>query len=545
MAKVLAIVQVGDEWECRCRKQDKEIPRFAGFQWDSGRKSWFTFDSSKVQDLRALCGRRQIKVREAKLPDVQIGPWKGHPSLAQDGPEFPIPPELAYFPFQKGGISYALDRENTLIADEMGLGKTVQAIGVMNADPVETALILCPASLKVQWERALDEWLNYYRSVGIASGPRWPTTHIVIANYDILKNHHDNLRSKTWDVVIADECQYLKNPKAKRTMAVYGDNGKDSIPCKRFLGLTGTPVDSRPIDLFATLRYMLPQTFYSWWEYTLLYCDGHFRQWDYKYSGSSNMRTLGAILRQEVMVRRLKTHVLSQLPSKRREIIELEATPEAIKAVKEEVTLYEQASSASFNLAETGDIVGANDAQLKALSQISKARIQTALAKVKPALEVIRDWIAGEKVVIVCYHRKVMDAFQRAFGDTSVSIHGGVPSEFRSQVVDQFVKDESKRVFIMQVGISAGLDGIQKVCNHGVFFEFDWRSGVMLQAEDRLWRIGQLQGVLWSYFVLPSSIDQKFLQVNGQKAWVASSILDDPAREAAGEDSPAQPGHLF
>ncbi len=544
MAKVLAIVRVGDEWECRCRKQDKEIPRFAEFQWDSGRRSWFTFDFSKVQALRALCGRRQIKVREATLPEVQIGPWKGHPSLAEDGPDFPIPPGLAYFPFQKGGIAYAVDRKNTLIADDMGLGKTMQAIGVMNADPVKTALILCPASLKVQWERSLDEWLNYYRSVGIASGPRWPTTHIVIANYDILKNHHEALRSKTWDIVIADECQYLKNTKAKRTIAVYGENGQGSVPCKRFLGLTGTPVDSRPIDLFATLQYMLPRTFYSWWEYTLLYCDGHFRQWDYKYSGSSNMKTLGAILRQEVMVRRLKTHVLKQLPSKRRETIELAATPQATKAVREEMMLYEQASSASYNLAETGDSVGANDAQLKALSQIAKARLQTALAKVGPALDVMQDWIEGEKLVIVCYHRKVMEAFRRAFGDKSVSIHGGVPSELRSKIVDQFVADDSKRVFIMQVGISAGLDGIQKVCSHGVFFEFDWRSGVMLQAEDRLWRIGQLQGVLWSYFVLPNSIDQKFLEVNGRKAWVASSILDDPAYEAE-EGAAPQPGHLF
>ena len=547
----LAIVKIDDEWECRCRREDQQIPRDCDFQWDSGRKSWFTRDMLKIAKVRTRAAAAGMDVHYAQLPDIKIPSWKGHPSLALDGPEFPAPPSddgitpLEYFPFQKGGIDFCLKRKHTLLADDMGLGKGIQAVGVMNAEPIETALILCPASIKQQWANVLDQWLNYHRTIGIAEGKRWPKTHIKIVNYDILRSNMENLRAQTWDLVIADECAALKNSKAKRSIAVYG-NGKDigPIPCKRFLGLTGTPVDNKPIDLWGTLHYMLPEIFNSWWAFTLLYCDGKFGRFSYECTGSSNMKILGAILREKVMVRRLKRHVLKQLPTKRREIITLDATPDGKRAVATEMQEYEAATGASSAAYRAGDREGFDASQMKALGQIARARMGTALAKVGPAVEVMKDWIEGEKLVVACYHRKVIAAFEKAFGSAALSLHGETRN--RQGVIDRFIDDDSKRVFLVQITAGgAGVDGLQRVCCHGVFFEFDWREGQMVQMEDRLWRIGQENPVIWSYFVLPNSIDQKFLEINGQKAWVSRSILDEPAHEAAGEPAQPKPGQLL
>jgi len=546
MAINLGIVKVGDEWECRCRYEDNEIPRMAGLQWDKGRKSWFTRDREKVARIRAGAGLKGYEVHSATLPDIKIPSWRGHPSLAKDGPEYPVPPDRDYFPFQKGGIAYVLARKNTLLADDMGLGKTIQAIGVMNAEPVKTALILCPAAIKDQWAAEIDEWLNYYRSVGIYKKGRFPKTDIVIINYDNLNRNAEKLRSREWDIVIADEAQNLKNPSAKRTLAVYGGGPDRLAPlkCKRFLALTGTPIDNRPIDLYPTLRYMMPEAFESWWQFTLLYCGGKFSRFGYVRGGASNMKILGALLRETCMVRRIKTHVLDQLPEKRRQIIPLEADEKAQAAASAELRAYEAATSEAFELAKAGDALGASIAQMEALEKISAARIEAALAKIPAAVEVMKTWIEGEKLVVVCYHRKVIEAVRKEFGGAALTFHGGTKD--REKVKKAFIEDDSKRVFIMQVTAGgAGVDGLQKVCNHGCFLEFDWRSAVMVQAEDRLWRIGQENHVLWSYFVLPDSVDQKFLAMNGQKAWTASAILDEPAMAAEGEATPAQPRHLL
>jgi SWI/SNF-related matrix-associated actin-dependent regulator 1 of chromatin subfamily A len=171
--------------------------------------------------------------------------------------ELPVPDGLSYLPYQRAGIAYALGHPSVLFGDEMGLGKTIQAIGIINSDPsIKRVLVICPASLKLNWRNELRKWLVREMSIGIAQGKEFPESDVVIINYDILTKHDPKIKAIEWDLVVCDEMHYLKSPDAQRTRAVIGFNskgkGKDVAPIcgRRRIGLTGTPIPNRPIELF-------------------------------------------------------------------------------------------------------------------------------------------------------------------------------------------------------------------------------------------------------------------------------------------------------
>ncbi len=173
--------------------------------------------------------------------------------------DVPVPDGLEYLPFQRAGIAYAASREATLIADEMGLGKTIQAAGLINLTTPHSVLIICPASLKLNWQNELNRWLVRERSIDVVSGDEWPDSEedIVIINYDILARNKHSINSKLWDLVIFDEAHYCKNPKAERTKMAL------SIKANRKLMLTGTPMINRPVELQPLAGYLAPEEFGS------------------------------------------------------------------------------------------------------------------------------------------------------------------------------------------------------------------------------------------------------------------------------------------
>ncbi len=130
--------------------------------------------------------------------------------------------------YQKAGIKYAADREGTLLADEMGLGKTIQAIGLINIRPeIHRVLIIVPAHLKIKWSRELRKWLVRPQSVGIADGSCFPSTDIVIINFQILNKFPKRLEFY-WDLVVVDEAhtavQWGDNFRSKGKEGGYADD---------------------------------------------------------------------------------------------------------------------------------------------------------------------------------------------------------------------------------------------------------------------------------------------------------------------------------
>ena len=524
-------------------------------QFDPATKSW-TVPASGAAALRALLIRiNGTAIRYAEgAQEALEGTEKAiseiiAASRATDwAGDIPCVESLAYLPFQRAGIAYAMSRPDVLIGDEMGLGKTIQAIGICNADPtIKSVLVICPASLKINWSREWQKWSVRQMTVGIANGGALPTTDIVVINYDVLKKFGDAIRARTFDLLIADECHYLKNPKAHRTHQVLGKWDKDKskriaeIKATRRLFLTGTPILNRPIELWPLVHALDPSGLgANWRQFVTRYCAGHQSGYGWDVTGASNLDELQDRLRASIMVRRLKKDVLTELPAKRRSVVVINAHG-AGAAIAAESAGYDAAQAriesariaAELTKAESDESYAAavtrlRDASSAAFAEISKLRHATALAKVPQVIEFLKDAMESEKLILFAHHHDVIAAISAEFPDCAV-LTGEHNQEQRQTAVDRFMRDESCRLFIGSIH-AAGIGLTLTAAAHVIFAELDWVPGNITQAEDRCHRIGQANSVLVEHLVLDGSLDVKMAQTLVAKQEIIDAALDDTER---------------
>lgn len=458
----------------------------------------------------------------------------------------PAPEGLAYLPFQLAGIAYAIERQHVLFADEMGLGKTIQAIGVCNADAsIENVLIVCPASLRLNWQREWNRWAVRPGKVGIVVGSEWPDgANVVIVNYDVVDRHREKIDARSWDVLIVDEAHYCKNPKAQRTQAVLGRKGSDGrylrtpIQARRRLFLTGTPICNRPIELWPLVQLLDPGGLgKSFFRFAQRYCNATRNRYGWDFSGASNLEELQMKLRGRFMVRRLKADVLTELPAKRRQIIELPVNG-AADAVRTEHEASEANERRLAELRAAVELAKADDdqkaytealARLKksawvAFTQMSAVRHATALAKVPAVIEHLCNMLEEGPVVVFAHHQDVVAAIADAFPNRCVTLTGDTPMVERQRAVDRFQAGEVDLFVgnIQAAGVGITLTRSSRV----VFAELDWVPGNMTQAEDRCHRIGQTSSVLVQHLVLEGSIDAAMAKAIVAKQQVIDMALD-------------------
>ena len=524
--------------------REKDIPKKAGFRWDRTNKMWWTDDAMKAAALIQYADAPTRVELEAALQHAAASREASRATSADVA--IPAPAGLAYRPFQAAGIAYAMERANTLIGDEMGLGKTIQAIGLINADPtVSRALVICPASLRLNWQRELEKWLVRPLSVGVAVGKRWPDTSIVIINFDILARHRRELHDQTWDIMIVDECHFLKNPKAQRTQNVLGSRKRGQepipgIPARRKLFLTGTPIVNRPKELHPILQAIDPGAFGNFFAYATRYCGAYKSRWGWNFDGATNLDELQEKLRSTCMVRRLKADVLTELPPKQRQVIELPANG-ATSTVAAERAAWEAKEDmiaelrAAVELAKCSDDPADYDAAVQqlragtqaAFEEISILRQETAIAKVPYVVEHVKEALdAGAgKLVLFAHHHTVIDAYATAFGRQAVKLDGRDNMTVRDNAVQRFQNDPAIRVFVGGIH-AAGVGLTLTAAAHVVFSELDWVPGNISQAEDRCHRIGQEDSVLVQHLVLEGSIDATMVQTIIEKQYVITEALD-------------------
>ena len=521
----------------------------AGFRWDPKAKTWWTGDSDKAMALLQFAddnARDRLKGAHKAAQEAREA------SRATDAQvEVPAPEGLAYLPYQRAGIAYAMQRPATLIGDEMGLGKTIQAIGVINADRgIHRVLVVCPASLRLNWQRELRKWLTRPMDVGIAQpkgNPMAWANDVVIVNYDVLHRYQDVLRAQPWDLLIVDECHYLKNPKARRTAQVLGRSSRDKskvvapIPARRRLFLTGTPIVNRPVELHPILRSMDPERWRNWRRFVDRYCGAYEHRFGLDVSGASNLAELQDILRANYMVRRLKADVLTELPPKRRQVIEIPANGAgavvrrekqvwaAQQAQREELRLTVELAKASEDPDDYRAAVDALRAfEGVAFVEVSKVRRETAFAKAPYVVEHLEEAIAaGAKVVCFAHHLNVIDTIMAAFPDRAVKLDGRDAMETRDVSVQRFQTDDKVRLFVGGIR-AAGVGLTLTAAAHVVFAELDWTPGNVSQAEDRCHRIGQANSVLVQHLVLEGSIDAWMASIIVEKQGVIDQVLDLP-----------------
>ena len=427
--------------------------------------------------------------------------------------DIPVPAGLSYLPYQRAGIAYAIKRSSTLIGDEMGLGKTIQAIGVINATAPKTVLVVCPASLKINWKNEMTKWLVADRDIQIVNGggeqiPANPD--VIIINYDVLSKHKDAINARTWDLVIMDEAHYIKNNTAARTKVAVG------IKANRKVVLTGTPITNRPIELQPIAGYLDPVTFGNYFKFGVRYAGAHQinigRKTVWDFNGSSNLDELQRVLRQSFMIRRKKDEVLKELPEKVRQIIVLPNSDYSDQIKKEFETL-----------ADAVDETSSEDIEFE---QMSGVRHETALAKVNDVVTHVA--AIDHQVVVMAHHKDVVDGIKaglEAAGKSVVTLTGDCNQAHRQNSVETFQAGNAD-VFIGTIG-AAGVGITLTSASHVVFAELDWVPGNMSQAEDRCHRIGQDSSVLVQHLVVDGSIDARLAQVLVGKQRVLDKALDN------------------
>ena len=424
---------------------------------------------------------------------------------------------------QKVAIEDLLKNKKYILADDMGLGKTPSTIIASLETGAKKILIICPASLKINWQREYQ--LYSEKTSYVCEGKNYSEdAEIVIMNYDIIKNFHDSkdrknsiiLNSK-FDLVIIDEAHYIQNVQAQRTKLI-NDLVRD---IDRLWLLTGTPMTSRPINYFNLLSLVDSPVAKNWMAYVVRYCSGY----QFKVGPRKVWNVMGASNLEELrdrtsttVLRRLKEDVLD-LPEK---II----TPVYLRLRSK---LYEEVMGDYYNWYEK------NPEESKNLSiqftKLTQVRQVIAEEKTQHTIELAENIVEqGKKVIIFCNFTKSLETIVNHFGKSAVRLDGSMSKIQRQDAVDRFQEDEKVKVFVGNIraaGVGITLTAAEAVIMNDLSFLPSDHS----QSEDRAYRYGQKNNVLVYYPIFDNTIEGIIYDILNTKKRIIATVMGDTPDE--------------
>eukprot|EP00126_Sphaerothecum_destruens_P011009 Sdes_comp20839_c0_seq2m17519 len=432
--------------------------------------------------------------------------------------------------YQKACIQTAIHFSGRLlIADEMGLGKSVEALCVAKYFEQDwPLLIITPSSLRFTWKKEILKWFpdmspdlifvvmdgKFNFSAACADPRKDAKKFVVITSYALFESiSKDSELIRQFQMMIVDESHFLKSINSKRTKLISPYLKK----AKRLLLLSGTPALSRPIELFPQLSCLDPKFFTKYHEFGIRYCDGkkspYFGGWDM--SGHSNLNELLFLLTSKFMIRRLKSDVLKQLPPKRRQCV------------------YLKVPSCPSNLKKMTLCLSLSEGPVPSASMMDLYRHVGGL-KIKPVLNYLKDLFdsqEGGKFLVFAHHTSVMDSISEwltAHSVNFIQISGKTNIKERETLCHRFQQDPECRVALLSI-TAAGVGLTFTAANTVVFAELYWNPGTLLQAEDRVHRIGQdHQCVSIKYLLGLGTVDEVIWEMIHRKIEVVSQSMDHP-----------------
>ena len=423
---------------------------------------------------------------------------------------------------QKIAIEKLLANNKFILADDMGLGKTTSAvIGALESE-AKKILIVCPASLKINWEREIKNYSD--RRVLIVEGRKWGSTFdFYIINYDIIKNYHSTDKSEDsddykllvnagFDLAIVDEAHYISNATANRTRLL--NDVLEQIP-KVWL-LTGTPMTSRPINYFNLLKIVESPLTLNWQSYVRRYCAGYqFRVGQRKVwntSGASNLDELRERTKNLVL-RRMKTDILD-LPEKIVTPVFVELNS---KMYDEELEDFTRITNDKKN----------DETITVTLNRLMKIRQLIAYEKIPYTCELIDKCIEqGKKVIVLTNFTMTLDMLHEKYKKNSVTLDGRMHKDKRQENVDRFQTDDKIKVFIGNIkaaGVGITLTAAEVVIMNDLSFVPADHS----QGEDRAYRYGQKNSVLVYYPVFENTVEKIIYNILQKKKGVIDQVMGD------------------
>ena len=418
--------------------------------------------------------------------------------------------ELA--PFQWAAVRYALHARRCFLADEQGLGKTVEALATLEADGAFPAIVVCPAALKLNWEREAQHWLPH-RSVALVEGrvavPA--TADITILNYEIVAAHRDALGRLRPRALVVDESHYVKNPQAKRTQAVRR-LASSVVEGGLRLALSGTPVLNHAEELVSQLRVI-----------GRLEDFGSGAQFARRFRGDQSEERLHWHLRRRCFVRRLKSEVLPQLPAKRQVVVPV-ALSNATEYRLAEEDVIAWLRSQPLDLRELNAKIAAT-LRAQRLAQLGTLQRLAARGKLGAALSWIADFLAsGEPLVVFARHVEVQEALIARFPD-AVHLIGRDSAASREAAVQAFQQPDGPQLLVGATRVAGQGITLTRASNVA-FLELEWTPAMHDQAEDRCHRIGQHDAVTAWYLLAADTIDETMAEHIQRKRGVIAAVTD-------------------
>ena len=426
---------------------------------------------------------------------------------------------------QKLAIQKLVGNKKFILADDMGLAKTGSSIIAALESGSKKILIICPASLKINWQREIEIYSD--RSVYIAEGKNFDQNHdFVIINYDILKNFHDlknkessQILKSNFDLVIMDEAHMVSNPQSARTKIV--NDICDKID--RVWLLTGTPMTNRPMNYYNLLNLVGSPVTSNWMAYARRYCNGFQfnvgRKKIWNVSGFSNLDELRERTQSHIL-RRLKDEVLD-LPDK---II----TPVYLRLKDKQ---YEDL------MGEYYDWYDKNPNESSSLTiqfgKLMKVRKIIAQEKIKTTIELAENIIEqGKKVIIFTNFTDTLRTIYDYFGKQAVYLDGSCSKPNRQKSVDEFQENDKIKVFVGNLkaaGVGLTLTSAEAVIMNDLSFV----PAEHAQAEDRSHRIGQKNSTSVYYPIFENTIEGAIYDILKRKKKVISTVMGDNMMEDA------------
>ena len=418
---------------------------------------------------------------------------------------------------QKEAIEKLVGNDKYILADDMGLGKTTSTVIASLENGSSKVLIICPASLKINWEREIRNYTE--KSISIIEGKKWEPAEYTIINYDILKNFHDPKKPKEsevlnygFDLVIIDEAHYIQNKQAQRTKIA-------NDICKK-VGkvwlLTGTPMTSRPINYYNLLDLVDSPVAYNWMAYAIRYCEG------YQFNvGNRKVWNVNGAANLTELRDRTKTHVLRRLKEDILDLPDKIITPVYLRLKSKQ---YEALMGEYYDWYDNSEESSSLTVQF---SKLMKVRQVIAEEKVRDTIEIAQNIIdQGKKVIIFTNFTDTLNKIKSHFGKAAVALDGKMSKPARQHSVDEFQNNEKVTVFVGNLkaaGVGITLTAAEAVIMNDLSFVPSDHS----QAEDRAYRYGQKSNVSVFYPIFENSIEGVIYDILSQKKNIFETVMGD------------------
>lgn len=412
-----------------------------------------------------------------------------------------------------------------LLADDMGLGKSLTSMlwCWRNRDISTPIIVVCPASVKYNWER--EAMIHFGLRAVVCEGQKPPRirplikANLIIINYEILQYWIDFLEALRPQTLIIDEAHYIKNPTTMRTVSVL----RLEQSCEFVIALSGTPMTRKPSELWTVLNMLRPEKFRSEEKFLFRFCDPQLTMYGWEFNGASNRKQLNKVLRQTCMIRRTKSQVLKELPP-----ITTSVVP--FKLSKKEFAEYKKAETEFIKWVEEN--YGTQKAQrakrAQAYVKLGYLKRLAAELKLKQTMQWIDDMLedSDEKIAVFGIHKNILKPLREKYLHCSSLITGATPTKKRMYEVDKFQKDPKTRLFI--ANMVAGGVGINLTAGtSAAFVEIGWTPAEHNQARDRIHRLGQERPTNCYYLIANDTLESDLCRRLQTRSMMFDDIMND------------------